>query len=251
MEFFSGYLVLFLVGCLAGTVNVIAGGGSFLTLPILIFMGFPAILANGTNRVGIICQNLGAVWSFHRYQLLDLNSILWAALPAAMGSIIGVWIAFSVGEQAFKNILAFLMVAITLWSLWNQVLRPNNKASRLNPSLRSPLLFAGFLVVGIYGGFVQAGVGFIVLALTTHAGFDLVRGNAVKVLIILILTTVSLLLFAWQGQVDWFTGLVLGAGTLLGGQLGVKLTVLKGHKWIRIFVTVTVILFAAKLWLDI
>jgi len=251
MEFFAGYLVLFLVGFLAGTVNVIAGGGSFLTLPILIFMGFPAILANGTNRVGLICQNLGATWSFHRYKLLDLGSFFWAALPAALGSIIGVWIAFSVGEQAFRNILAFLMVAVTLWSLWNQVLRTNEGKPRAIDPSRNPLLFLGFFLVGVYGGFVQAGVGFIVLALTTYAGFDLVRGNATKVPIILMLTTVSLLLFAWQGQVDWITGLVLGAGTLLGGQLGVKLTILKGHKWIRIFVTVTVILFAVKLWLGI
>lgn len=250
MESLFGYLLLFLVGCVAGTLNVIAGGGSFLTLPILIFMGFPAIIANGTNRVGLLFQNVGAVWGFHRHKVLDWRSLAWAALPAAVGSIFGVWIAFSVGDTAFKNILAFLMVVITLWSLWTQAIQPIPVKAGFRPGSERFLLLGGFLLIGVYGGFVQAGVGFVFLALTTHAGLDLVRGNAIKVLSILALILVSLSLFAWQGKVDWLTGSVLGAGTLLGGQIGVKLTILKGHQWIRVVVTITVILFAVKLLLN-
>ena len=250
MDSLIAYLLLFVVGCLAGTLNVVAGGGSFLTLPVLIFMGFPAIVANGTNRVGLLFQNIGAVWGFHRHRMLDWRSLAWAALPAALGSILGVWIAFAVGDETFKHILALLMVLITLWSLWTQTIQPARSESGFQRGSPHFLLYAGFLLVGIYGGFVQAGVGFIVLALTTHTGLDLVRGNAIKVLSILVLVVVSLILFAWQGKVDWLTGLILGAGTLLGGQLGVKLTILKGHKWIRIVVTITVILFAIKLWFD-
>jgi len=249
MESFGSYLILFVVGGIAGTLNVIAGGGSFLTLPVLIFMGFPAIVANGTNRVGLLFQNVGAVWGFHRHRVLDWRSLAWAALPAAVGSILGVRIAFSVGDETFKSVLALLMVLITIWSLWTQSLRTVAGAeSSFQGRSKRFLLFGGFLLAGIYGGFVQAGVGFIVLALTTYIGLDLVRGNAIKVLSILVLIIVSLSLFAWQGKVDWITGLVLGAGTLLGGQLGVRLTILKGHRWLRIVVTITVILFAIKLW---
>jgi len=248
MESLSGYLLLFSVGFAAGTVNVIAGGGSFLTLPVLIFLGFPAIVANGTNRVGLLLQNAGAVWGFHRHKVLDWNSLLWAAFPAAVGSIFGVWIAFSVGDETFRQILAFLMVAITLWSLWSQGASENlGDLNVVRPS--QILVFIGFLLVGVYGGFVQAGVGFIVLALTTHTGLDLVRGNAIKVLCILVFIIVSLFLFAWAGKVDWLAGLILGTGMLLGGQLGVKLTILRGHKWIRAIVTITVILFAIRLLL--
>lgn len=241
------FSLLFGAGLVAGTVNVIAGGGSFLTLPILIFMGLPALVANGTNRVGILLQNVGAVAGYHHHRVLDWMSLAWAALPAATGSIVGVWLAFQVSNESFEDILAFLMIAITLWSLWDPVNKRKGKDSK-GTWLQYFLLSGGFFLVGVYGGFVQAGVGFLILGVTTACGLDLVRGNAVKVLSILVFTAISLTLFAWQGQVNWFYGLILAAGTVLGGQIGVRLTVKKGHKWIRAVVTATIILFAIKLW---
>jgi len=110
------------------------------------------------------------------------------------------------------------------------------------------VLAVGFFLSGVYGGFVQAGVGFVILATTSLAGLDLVRGNAVKVLSVLCFGVVSLGMFAWQGQVDWWIGLALGTGMALGGLVGVKLTVLKGHAWIKRVVTVTIIVFALRLW---
>ncbi|MFZ0426793.1 MAG: sulfite exporter TauE/SafE family protein [Acidobacteriota bacterium] len=243
------YGLLLCAGLVAGTVNVVAGGGSFLTLPILIFMGLPVLEANGTNRVGILLQNVGAVAGFHHYRVLDWKSLIWAALPAAFGALLGVWIAFQISAESFQNILAFLMVAITLWNLWSPLSRKNPSAPAIRTATQSLLLAVGFFVVGIYGGFVQAGVGFLILGVTTAAGLDLVRGNAVKVLSILVFTGISLALFAWQGQVNWIYGLVLAAGTVVGGQLGVRLAVRKGHRWIRAVVTVTIIIFAIKLWL--
>ena len=245
------YLILFLAGIVAGTLNVIAGGGSFLTLPILIFLGLPAITANGTNRVGILLQNIGAVWRFHRYRVVTWRSLLWAALPAAAGSILGVWIAFRVGDAAFQRILAALMVLLTLWTLWDPLKKRSRIVSETETSLDNvggPFVFLAFFFVGIYGGFVQAGVGFLILAVTTMAGLDLVRGNAVKVLCILVFVFLSLALFAWNGQVEWLPGIALGIGTTIGGQIGAHLTVLKGHGWIKNVVTVTVLIFALKLW---
>ncbi len=240
------YPLLVLAGVVAGALNVIAGGGSFLTLPILIFMGLPASVANGTNRVGIFFQNVGAVWGFHRNRLMDWKSILWAALPASLGAIAGTVLALSIGDAAFRQVLAFLMIAVTLWTLWDPLAKkdPSSRAG----SVRLPFLAFGFFLTGVYGGFVQAGVGFLVLAATTLAGLDLVRGNAVKVLSILAFTIVSLAIFVSQGKVLWLPGLVLALGTFLGGQLGVRFTVLKGHAWVKRVVTVTIIVFAVKLW---
>ncbi len=240
------YPLLVLAGVVAGALNVIAGGGSFLTLPILIFMGLPASVANGTNRVGIFFQNVGAVWGFHRNRLMDWKSILWAALPASLGAIAGTILALSIGDAAFRQVLAFLMIAVTLWTLWDPLAKkdPSSRAG----SVRLPFLAFGFFLTGVYGGFVQAGVGFLVLAATTLAGLDLVRGNAVKVLSILAFTIVSLAIFVSQGKVLWLPGLVLALGTFLGGQLGVRFTVLKGHAWVKRVVTVTIIVFAVKLW---
>jgi uncharacterized membrane protein YfcA len=247
----AGYLLLFSAGLIAGSLNVIAGGGSFLTLPILMFLGLPPGVANGTNRVGILLQNVGAVWSFQRHGVLDWRSVLWAAVPSIPGAALGVWLALLVSDQAFKRILALLMVTVSLWTLWSK--RPaaagGSTTGPASPSSRRLLgVGAAFFLIGIYGGFVQAGVGFLILAATTAAGLDLVRGNAVKVLTVLCFTALSLALFAWQGRVDWPVGLVLAAGTTLGGLIGVRLTVLKGHRWVRGVVTATMILFALKLW---
>ena len=249
-------LGLFAVGVVSGLINVVAGGGSFLTLPILIFMGLSPTVANGTNRVGILLQSVAGAWGFHRHKVLDGRFAAWAAVPATAGAVIGTWAALLVGDEAFRRILAGLMVAITLLT----ILRPppasagrgGGSAPPAPPLARVRLaaLAAGFFLVGIYGGFVQAGVGFLILAATTMAGLDLVRGNAVKVVSILAFTTVSLLIFAASGRVDWWLGLVLAAGSVVGARLGVRLTVLKGHRFVRGAVTVAVLVFAAKLWLD-
>ncbi len=111
------YGVIFAVGGVAGGVNVLAGGGSFLTLPLLIFLGLPPSVANGTNRIGIFLQNLFAVWGFQRHDVLDWQALRWAALPAVVGAPLGTWLALSTQEATFQKVLAFLMVGITLWTL--------------------------------------------------------------------------------------------------------------------------------------
>ena len=246
MESWLEYLILLLAGAVAGTLNVIAGGGSFLTLPVLIFLGLPATVANGTNRVGILIQNVAAVHSFSRRGVLDWGSLRWAALPAAGGALVGSLVAVRLDDQAFQKILAILMVAVTLWTLWN----PFKLEDSDHGGQRSTrFLGLAFFAVGIYGGFVQAGVGFFLLAATTWAGLDLVRGNAVKVLTVLVFTLMALGVFAWQGKVVWVTGMVLAAGFAVGGKLGARLTLTHGHGWVRRVVTITIVVFAIKLWL--
>jgi uncharacterized membrane protein YfcA len=236
-------LLLFAAGAVGGTLNVLAGGGSFLTLPVLLFLGLPAPLANGTNRIGILLQNTGAVWSFRRQGVVEARSLLWAALPATAGAVVGAWLALDVGELAFRRLLAVLMVALSALSLWS----PRWRAAERRPAW-TPL---AFFAVGIYGGFIQAGVGFLVLAATSAAGLDLVRGNAVKVLSVLCWTAAALAVFAAGGSVDWRLGSALAAGMLVGGVAGARLTVLKGHRWVRAVVTVTALVFAVGLWLGV
>lgn len=238
------HLALFAAGAAAGTLNVIAGGGSFLTLPLMIFLGLPPTVANGTNRIAILVQNVGAVWSFHRHRLVEPRWVLVAGVPALIGAGLGTWAAIEIGDVAFRRTLAILMVAVTLWTLWD----PLSGRDERDPVLRGRLFGLAFLAVGFYGGFVQAGIGFLVLAVVTLAGFDLVRGNALKVLTALTFTPLSLALFALSGKVVWGLGLALAGGNLVGGLLGVRLTVLKGHAWVKRVVTVAVIAFAILLW---
>lgn len=240
------YLFLVLGGFAAGILNVVAGGGSFITLPILIFLGLPPTLANATNRVGIFFQNIGAVWGFNRYAVLDWSSFKWAALPATLGTFLGVWMAVNVSDDFFRKTLALVMVGLTVLILHRPV-------EGRNPDLpldgaRLALTAVAFTGVGVFSGFIQAGVGFLILAATSALGFDLVRGNAIKVLCILISTALSLILFSIQGMVEWLPGLALALGTTAGGLIGVRLTVLKGQRWLRAVITITVIAFAIRLW---
>ncbi len=246
MEVWLQHLILLLAGAVAGTLNVIAGGGSFLTLPVLIFLGLPATVANGTNRVGILVESIVATRSFADKRVLDWGSFRWAALPAAGGAVAGSLIAVRIDDQSFQRILAVLMVAVTLWTLWNPLSGRNS--TRKQPP-RVLFLSLAFFAVGVYGGFVQAGVGFFLLAATTWAGMDLVRGNAVKVLTVLVFTVMALAVFAGQGKVVWSTGLVLAAGFAAGGWMGARLTLARGHTWVRRVVTIAIVVFAVKLWL--
>lgn len=231
-------------GLAAGVLNMLAGGGSFLTLPLLLFMGLPAPLANGTNRVGILAQNLAGIWGFHRHGVLDWRWAVGASVPALAGAGIGVWAALEVPDFAFRRLLSAAMVGVTLWSMLGPAPRPRER----HDSPSHPLVAGGFFLLGVYGGFIQAGVGFLVLAVTSFAGMDLMRGNAVKVLSVMLLTLLSLVVFAGAGAVDWPRGLALGAGNLAGALIGVRLAVVAGHAWLRRVVMATVVIFAVMLW---
>lgn len=238
------YALLAAAGFLTSILNVLAGGGSFLTLPLLIFLGLPAAEANGTNRLGILAQNISAVWGFHRARVVEWRFGLWTALPAVVGSVIGAWVSLQVGEMAFRRVLATLMLAMTFVTLADP--RPHPARRGLPPWLLGAL----FLALGFYGGFVQAGIGFLLLAVTTWAGLDLVRGNAVKVLNVLIVTIVAGLVFAASGKIRWDSGLALAAGSVVGGMVGVRITVRKGERFVRWVVVTALVVFAVRLWMS-
>jgi uncharacterized protein len=246
MPFWLEWILLATAGVAAGALNVVAGGGSFLILPLLLFLGLPSALANGTNRVGVVAQNLAGLAGFHRHRAIEWPWAFKASIPAVIGSALGVWAALAIPDFAFRRVLSVAMVAVTVWSLLSKKEAPDPNAPLRSPF--HPTVVLGFFVVGLYGGFIQAGVGFLVLAITTSAGMDLVRGNAVKLLSVLLLTVLSLVVFAAAAEVDWPRGIALAAGNLIGAEIGVRLTVLKGHAWLQKVVTATVILFAVLLW---
>jgi len=240
-------LLLFAVGLIAGALNVIAGGGSLLSLPVMIFLGLPPTVANGTNRVAILLQNVGASWSFHRRGLVTREWLLIAVPPAIVGAVVGTIAAVRIGELEFQRLLAVILVLASIWSIWNPIELQSEGTAPLPKGLKRWLFVAVFFLIGAYGGFIQAGIGFILLAATSAAGFNMIRGNALKVTVVLGFTPIALLLFAWNGKIDWAMGFALAAGNFLGGLAGVHLQVLKGHKWVQGVVTVVIIIFALRL----
>jgi uncharacterized membrane protein YfcA len=240
-------LLLFLAGLVAGTLNVIAGGGSMLTLPVMIFLGLPPTVANGTNRVAILIQNIGASWAFHRKKLISRDWLLLAVPPALVGVVVGTLVAVKIGDLAFQRILALILVALAAWTVWRPIKPPEEGDAPPPKGTRRWAFALFFFFAGAYGGFIQAGVGFIILAVTTAGGLNLIRGNALKIPLVLAFTAVALAVFAWNGKVDWGVGLALAAGNFLGGLAGVRLQISKGHKWVRGVVTLTIVVFAVRL----
>ncbi len=236
-------VLLAVAGFVSSALNMVSGGGSFLTLPLLIFLGLPAGEANATNRVGVVAQNITGVLAFHSHRVLDWGFARRTFLPCAVGALLGSYAALHVGDRDLRRVLSVVMLVMTLFALVD----PHRFAPE-RPAARTALSVLGFLGAGFYGGFIQAGVGFLVLALTSLSGLDLVRGNAVKVLLVLVQTSLSLAVFAWAGKVAWGPGVALALGCVLGSLAGVRLTILKGHAWIQRVVVVTVVVFAVLLW---
>jgi len=234
-------------GFIAGTINSIAGRGSLLTLPLLIFIGLPSTVANATNRIAVFVGGVGATTSFQRRGLIPWSWVHFGLPPALVGVALGTWGALRVGDVAFERILAGILVGAAAWMIWHPV-TPPDPADPVDPDMsRRWLLRGGFFVLGLYSGFIQAGVGFLFLALLSANGLDLVRGNAVKVPLILAFTALALALFAWNGVLDWSAGLLLAGGQFFGAQLGVRLQVLKGQGWVRKVLTVAIVAFAIRL----
>ncbi|NLE77778.1 MAG: sulfite exporter TauE/SafE family protein [Chloroflexi bacterium] len=227
--------------------NTFAGGGSLLTLPLLIFLGLPPAVANGTNRVAIVIQNITAVLGFRSKGVSDFKLSGLLAIPALAGAYLGAKIAIDLPEETFNRVLAVIMVVVLMLILWNPTRKLHGDGDGIS-TRRKVAAAVVFFLIGIYGGFIQAGVGFIFMAaLVGIFGMDLVRVNAVKALIILVYTLLALYVFAVEGKVDWVLGLVLSVGNGMGGWLTGRFSVTKGERWIRPVLIVCVLAFALKL----
>ena len=238
---------LMLVGAASGFLNILAGGGSLLTLPMLIFIGLPATMANATNRVGVLFQNIFAGASFRRQGVFPLKLSLLCSAPALVGAYLGARWAVDIDDRLFERILALIMVGVLIFTVIDPMKHHRREQLAFTPR-RTAVLLVSFFGIGIYGGFVQAGVGFLILPALMIHGLDLVRSNAVKVLVILLFTIPALAVFVSHGQVDWVLGLALAAGNSTGGYLASRLAVKKGHDWIKKIVSLTVLVFALKLF---
>lgn len=245
--------VVFAVGVIAGVMNTLAGGGSLITLPVLIFLGLPSTVANGTNRLAITAQSVLAVAGFKRKGVSNFKLSLFLSLPALTGAVLGAQLAVDVSDAFFKKILAVVMLFVLGLILWNPVLRRygmsrrDTGASDLSMKRRVAGAVA-FFFIGVYGGFIQAGIGFLIIGiLTTIHGFNLVETNSHKVFIIGVNALFAFLVFVFNSMVCWPIGLALAAGNGLGGWIGSHLAVTRGERFIKLALAVCVIGMVVKL----
>lgn len=234
-----------LVGFVAGFINTLAGSGSLMTLPLLIFLGLPANVANGTNRIAILLQNIVAVGSFKKEKVINYKESLWLVVPAIIGSLVGARLAININEDIMRKTIGGLLIVMFFLILYKPDKWVKGQAGMVTEK-PNVLRIIIFFFIGVYGGFIQAGVGFFLLSgLVLSAGFDLVKANAYKLLIVLAYTPFALAIFIFNDQVNYKWGLILACGNMLGAYIATKFAVNWGAKFVRY--VLLVILFIASL----
>lgn len=244
----TDFFILIGTGLAAGFINTVAGGGSLLSLPVLIFMGLPPAVANASNRVAIFSQNIFGVLGFRSKGVSAYPYSLYLGISAFFGAIIGAKISVKLDDELFNKIIAIIMVFVVLATILSK--KPVTGVSAERTDTRSTIIgVITFFFVGIYGGFIQAGVGFLIMAaLTSINRFTLVKTNSAKVLVVFIYTFSSLGVFILEGVIDWRYGLTLAIGNSTGAWIGSRWSVKSGDKWIKRLLVVMVIALAVKLW---
>lgn len=239
-------ILLMIVGLFVGVINTLAGGGSLISLPLLIFLGLPPAVANGTNRVAILIQNMSGVAGFKSKGVDFFTFGKWAALSALFGAVIGAQIAIDIKGEVFNKILAVIMVFVVVY-----MLLPKKKIidEAVLTNKRKWVSVFVFFFIGIYGGFIQAGVGFLILITLSNINqFTLVKSNAIKMFVVLVYMALTVAIFAYNDKINWKYGITMAIGNATGAWLASRYAVKKGDQIVKVFLIVMVIAMAIKLW---
>lgn len=238
-------LILFLFGNFAGFINVFAGGGSTLTLPFLLLMGLDASVANGTNRIGVLAQTVSASLSFKKQNFFDLKLSLKLAALTLPGAILGAFYSIQIDDETFHIIVISVIIAVGI----NLLIPQKRKSQYAETVSKMPLImYPLMLLVGFYIGFIQVGVGFLLIAILSMAlKLNIKRVNMHKVFIIFINTVPILLIFIFTDNIDWIAGLVLSLGTSLGAWWGAKLSLKIDEKLVKLILLIAIISLAINL----
>lgn len=241
-------ILIFLVGIFVGFINTLAGSGSLLSLPMLIFAGMSPVVANGTNRISILLQTLTGLLTFRKEKMLDVKNAVLLSLAAVPGAIAGSLFAVKIPDEHMKTFIGVLIVFFFIITILNPKKLKKDHKEQYQIKLRWHHYLI-FIFIGIYGGFIQAGVGvFMLFALTITAGYDLVRANAIKLALTFVFTPFALAAFIYHNQVDWISGLVLAAGSMIGAWFAAKLAIKRGNSLIRYVLLVALAASAIKLF---
>ncbi|MFQ5564556.1 MAG: sulfite exporter TauE/SafE family protein [Parvularculaceae bacterium] len=224
--------LLTLTGAAAGWINVLAGGGSMLTVPVMVFLGLPGPVANGTNRIAIIAQNIVAVWRFFRGGFSNFRLSATLALAASVGAFAGAQVGVKLEGEWFNRVLAAIMLGVlVLMATGRKGALKNNREGDARNLVLGHMLMIG---AGFWGGFIQIGVGFLLMPILYRVmGLDLIRVNMHKVFIVLVFSFVALAVFASKVDIRWDMGAALALGNALGGWLGARSSVQKGESLIK------------------
>lgn len=239
--------LLVFAGFASGWINVIAGGGSLLTVPVMVFMGLPGPVANGTNRISIIAQSLSAITAFRSKGFADFRLSATLSAAASVGAYFGARAGVSLDGVWFNRMVAAVMIAVMILMATGE----DKAKPRADASAKARNLALGHVLMigaGFWGGLIQIGVGFLIMPILYRVmGLDLVRVNMHKVFIALVFTTVAFAVFASKVEIVWEAGAALALGTAAGGWMGAHATIRKGEKFIKRALFAVLAAMAAKL----
>lgn len=225
-------VLLFVGALLAGTVNTIAGGGTLLTVPLLVLAGLSPNVANGTNRLAVLVQSLVATATFKTKSIPFLRAGALYLPTGLVGTAIGTYLATVVSNDTFRVLFGILMIPLAIgFALFRS--KPSQKTTS-SPNRSGWLPVVVFFFIGFYAGFIQAGVGVMILALLVMVGgFDVRRANAIKVFAVAVFAALSLFIFATELEIDWFAGAIVAGGAGLGGYVGSISVIRHGDRFVR------------------
>ena len=240
------------IGFVAGVINTISGGGSALTLPALIFLGLPPTIANGTNRIGILIQSITAAAGFKSKKVaiapFNTTGNIGVSIAVAVGAIVGAFIAVDISERTFNRILAVVILIVILGIVFKPKMSLRGQERLTGKYLWLSII--SFFFIGIYAGFIQAGTGILILlAFSTINRLSLVASNACKTGIVFIITLAAIGIFAYHQQINYSYGIILAIGNAFGGWVASRWSVNKGDGLVKVFMVLTVIIMAIKLWM--
>lgn len=242
--------MLILIGFIAGGINTFAGGGSNLSLPALMMVGLPADVANATNRVAVFMQSLTATRGYHAHGKLDGHATKDMFLPMVLGGLVGALVASYLQVDILKPLLLATMICVSFWVVLKSDDSTDSNNTPLSCFSNKWGFFATFMA-GFYGGFVQAGVGFVLIAVFVGVlNHDLLKANVLKIVATLIFTSIALIVFIFRDQIAWMAGIYLAIGSILGAMISVRFSVNIQPKTLKIMVLLmTIVASLAALFL--
>jgi uncharacterized membrane protein YfcA len=246
---YQGLAILAAAGMLATVINVMAGGGGMIVLPALIALGLPADVANGTYRLGVVTQSIAGSTALHRQGKLDTSQLGPIMFPTVLGAAIGALIATRIPRELLKPIMLVTMIIMASLIAFRKQTLIAPEGPPLAPR-QAPRAYVGLFLAGLYGGFIQAGVGFVLLSvLVGTLRHDLIGANAIKLVATLAFGSVALGIFVWAGQVAWTPAIVLAIASIVGARLGVKMMLKVPVAALRWLVFICVVATCIAAWL--
>ncbi len=243
-------IFLFAAGILSGAINALAGGGSFILLPALMFAGVPPILANASNTYAAMPGYVSGAFGFWAYISQYRKKLLAYSIVSVICGYLGAELLLVVSDEQFSALVPWLMlVAVLLFAFGAQIstyLRQFSSQRRSTQTTGAIALWAFLAAVCVYGGFFNAGLGILLLAFLATAGIsDIHAMNGLKLWISALIALVAVIRFAWSGTIDWYNGSIALLGVTIGGYIAARYAYLIPAKALRIAIIIYGVLMTA------